>query len=52
MDALRRSYLYEAGAAVTDCRYILAASEWLFQRLADRAGRLYLYPQPLAQPLA
>ena len=46
VDALRRSYLHEAGAAVTDCRYILAASEWLFQRLADRASRLC--PQPLA----
>lgn len=45
MDTLRRSYLREAGTAVTDCHYILAASEWLFQRLADRANRLC--PQPL-----
>ena len=44
VEALRRTYLHQAGSAVTDCRYILAASEWLFQRLADRAGRLYPLP--------
>ena len=46
MEALRQRYLREAGAARTDCRYILAAAEWIFQRLADRASRLC--PQPLA----
>lgn len=52
VDALHKSYLYEAGAATTDCRYILAATEWIYRRLAERAVQLYLYPQPLAQPLA
>ena len=45
VEALRKRYLHEAGTAGTDCRYILAATEWLFQRLAARAGRLC--PQPL-----
>lgn len=48
VDELHTSYLDEAGAAVTDCRYILTAAEWIYRRLAERAGQLYLYPQPLA----
>lgn len=47
VDALHLSYLDEAGATVTDCRYILAAAEWLYRRLSQQAGQLYLYPQPL-----
>ena len=46
VETLRKRYLHEAGAAGTDCRYILEAAEWLFQRLAARAGRLC--PRPLA----
>lgn len=41
LEALRQRYLREAGAARTDCRYILAAAESLFQKLADRTGKLY-----------
>ena len=48
LEALRKRYLYEAGSAGTDCRYILAAAEWIYRQLAERAVQLYLYPQPLA----
>lgn len=47
VDELHTSYLDEAGTAVTDCRYILIAAEWLYRRLSQRTGQLYLYPQPL-----